>query len=95
MNTFLILVQISILFKEPLCLFFNEFYWSSESLLHGSTKEQDDHYCNALFKYAREIAIKFNEYSTFVNTNNKNKIKVEVQGCPTSAVKNREGGFAD
>lgn len=47
---------------------------------------ENDYYCNVLFKYAREIAIRFNEHPTFVSTNNENKIKVGEPGCPLSVV---------
>ena len=47
---------------------------------------ENDYYCNVLFKYAREIQIRFNEHPTFVSTNNENKIKVGEPGCPLSVV---------
>ena len=36
----------------------------------------DDHYCNAVFKYAKQLAIKFSDHCAFICTNNKCKIKV-------------------
>lgn len=46
----------------------------------------DDHYCAALYKYARSIAIRFNEYSSFISTDDKCKIKVGEPNFPISAV---------
>ena len=51
---------------------------------------EDDHHCNMLFNFSREIAIRFNEHSTFASTNNKSKIKVREPGYPISTV--RRGG---
>ena len=43
-------------------------------------KYQDyDHYCHALYKYARDMAIKFKEHTYFLRTNDKNKIKVNTK----------------
>ena len=39
------------------------------------------------FKYARQIANRFNEHSTFISNNNKNKIKVRKPDYPISAVR--------
>ena len=47
---------------------------------------EDDHYCNALYKYAREIAIRFKDFTAFISTDDKNKIKVGEPDCPIAAV---------
>ena len=39
----------------------------------------DDHYCNALFKYAKQLAIKFSDHCAFISTDDKCKIKLESQ----------------
>ena len=46
----------------------------------------DDHYCAALYKYAREMAVRFGEHCVFMSTNDKNKFKVGEPDCPISAV---------
>ena len=46
----------------------------------------DDHYCNALFKYAKQLAIKFSDHCAFISTNNKCKIKVEEPNFLVAAV---------
>ena len=43
-----------------------------------------------LFNFSREIAIRFNEHSTFASTNNKSKIKVGEPGYPISTVRRAE-----
>ena len=42
--------------------------------------------CNALYLYAREMILAFKEFSTFISTDDKNKIKVGEPNCPTAAV---------
>ena len=49
-------------------------------------KSDDDHYCATLYKYARELAVAFKDYTAFVSTDDKNKIKVGEPDCPVSAV---------
>ena len=46
----------------------------------------DDHYCNALFKYAKQLAIKFSDHCAFISTNNKCKIKVGEPNFPVAFV---------
>ena len=46
----------------------------------------DDHYCAALYKYAREMAVRFGEHCVFISTDDKNKIKVGEPDCPISAI---------
>ena len=36
---------------------------------------EDDHYCSALYKYARELAIRYTKFTSFISTDDKNKIK--------------------
>ena len=36
----------------------------------------DDHYRHALFKYAKQLAIKFSDHCTFISTDDERKIKV-------------------
>ena len=36
---------------------------------------EDDHYCSALYKYARELAIRYTNFTSFISTDDKNKIK--------------------
>ena len=46
----------------------------------------DDHCCNALFKYAKKLAIKFSELCEFISINDKCKIKVGEPIFPVAAV---------
>ena len=46
----------------------------------------DDHYCSALYKYCRELAVQFAQHVAFLSTDDKNKIKVGEPNCPISAV---------
>ena len=46
----------------------------------------DAHYCNALFKYSKELAIRFSNYCLFVSTNDKCKIKIGEPNFPVAAV---------
>ena len=45
---------------------------------------EDDHYCSALYIYARELAIKFRDFTSFISTDDKNKVKCGELGCPIS-----------
>ena len=45
-----------------------------------------DHYCNALYKYAREMAIQFREHLSFLSTDGKNKVKVGEANCLIAAL---------
>ena len=47
---------------------------------------EDDHYCSTLYRYARELALWFRDFTTFISTDDKNKIKCGEPGCPISAV---------
>ena len=47
---------------------------------------KDVHYCNTLYLYTREMILAFKEFSTFISTNDKNKIKVGEPNCPIAAV---------
>ena len=46
----------------------------------------DDHYCNALFKYAKQLTIKFSDHCAFISIDDKCKIKVGEPNCPFAAV---------
>ena len=46
----------------------------------------DAHCCAALFRYQRELAVKFQENSILVSIDNKHKIKVGEPGYPVAAV---------
>ena len=45
----------------------------------------DTHYCAALFRYQREMAVKYRDYSTFVCIDDKHRIKVGEPGYPVAA----------
>ena len=47
---------------------------------------EDNHYCSALYRYARELALQYRDFTTFISTDDKNKIKCGEPGCPISAV---------
>ena len=48
---------------------------------------EDDHYCSSLYRYARELALQFANFTSFISTEvDKNKIKCGEPGCPISAV---------
>ena len=47
---------------------------------------EDDHYCSALYRYARELALRYSEFTNFITTDDKNKVKCGEPGCPISAV---------
>ena len=46
----------------------------------------DEHYCAALFRYQRELAVKYRELSTFICIDDKHRIKVGEPGYPVAAV---------
>ena len=46
----------------------------------------DDHCCNVLFKYAKQLAIKFSDHCAFISTNDKCKIKVREPNFLVAAV---------
>ena len=46
----------------------------------------DDHYCNALFKYAKQLVIKFSDHCAFISIDDECKIKVGEPNCPVAAV---------
>ena len=47
---------------------------------------KDDHYCNTLYKYAREMTIQFKEHSSFLSPDDKNKIKDGEPNCLIAAM---------
>ena len=47
---------------------------------------EDDHYYSALYRYAQELAIKFRDFTSFISTDDKNKVKCGETGCLISAV---------
>ena len=47
---------------------------------------EDDHYCSALYKYALKLAIKFRDFTSFISTGDKNKVKCGEPGCWIPAV---------
>ena len=46
----------------------------------------DDHYCAALYKYSRQLAIIFKEYMAFTSTGDKCKIKIGEPNFLVTAV---------
>ena len=46
----------------------------------------DSHYCAAIFKYLRELAIKFRMHTSFVSQDDKHFVKVGEPGFPVAAV---------
>ena len=50
----------------------------------------DDHYCAALYKYSRQLAVMFNEYTAFISTDDKCKIKIGEPNFPVAAVSRGE-----
>ena len=46
----------------------------------------DDHYTNALFKYAQEYAINIRDICCFICTDDKHKIDIGEPNCPLAAV---------
>ena len=46
----------------------------------------DSHYASALFRYEREFAICYRQFSTFICQDDKHTIKVGEPGCPVAAV---------
>ena len=47
---------------------------------------EDNHYCSTLYRCARELTLRYRDFTTFISTDNKNKIKCGEPGCPISAV---------
>ena len=46
----------------------------------------DNHYCAALYKYSRQLAIMFKEHTAFTSTNDKCKIKIGKMNFPVATV---------
>lgn len=46
----------------------------------------DSHYASALYRYEREFAIRYREFTTFVSQDDKHTIKVGEPGYPVAAV---------
>ena len=46
----------------------------------------DDHYCAVLYKYSRQLAIMFKEYTAFTSTDDKCKIKIGELNFTVAAV---------
>lgn len=46
----------------------------------------DAHYASALFRYLKEFAIKFKDFSSFVSMDDKHTVKVGEPNCPVAAV---------
>jgi hypothetical protein len=46
----------------------------------------DEHYCAALFRYQRELAVKYRDLSSFICIDDKHRIKVGEPGYPVAAV---------
>ena len=46
----------------------------------------DEHYCAALFRYQRELAVKYRSYSVFISIDDKHRIKIGEPGYPVAAV---------
>ena len=47
---------------------------------------EDDHYCSALYRYARELALRYRGFTTFISPDDKNEIKCREPCCPISGV---------
>ena len=45
----------------------------------------DEHYCAALFRYQRELAVKYRDLSTFICIDDKHRIKIGEPGYPVAA----------
>ena len=59
-------------------------YMTQQRTVHKFS--DDDHNCSALYRYARERALRYRDFTTFITTDDKNKIKFGEPGCPISAV---------
>ena len=83
------MIQISVLALKSIYPFGNKLHWLCKGAIHGTTtyyrKTEDDHYFNALNKYAREMAIQFKEHTSFLSTNDKKKCNGE-RNCPSAVV---------
>ena len=55
-------------------------------MVHFRKYSENDHYCNPLYKYAREKTSQFKEHTSSLSTNDKDKIKVDETNYPTAAV---------
>ena len=51
---------------------------------------EDNHYCSALYNYSRELDIRYRNFTLFISTEDKNKIKCGESGCPILAVTRRK-----
>ena len=86
------MVPFLILAKELLHKCCYELRKMIENKTHGPTKKYkknfslNSHYCAALYKYAKCLAVQFKEYSTFVSTDDKCKIKCGEPNFPITAV---------
>ena len=47
---------------------------------------EDSHYAAALFRYQRELAVKFRQHSTFICLDDKHRMSVGEPGYPVAAV---------
>ena len=47
---------------------------------------EDNHYCSALYRYARELTLRYRDFTTFISTDDKNEIKCREPCCPISGV---------
>ena len=54
-------------------------YMMQQRTLHKFS--EDDHYCSALYRYARELTLQYRDFTMFISTHNKNKIKCGEPGC--------------
>ena len=45
----------------------------------------DEHYCAGLFRYQREFALKFRDFTNFVCVDDKHRVKVGQPGFPVAA----------
>ena len=46
----------------------------------------DAHYASALFRYEKEFAVRYRDYSTMVSMDDKHTVKVGEPGCPVAGV---------
>lgn len=46
----------------------------------------DEHYCAALFRYQRELVVKYRDFSIFICIDDKHRIKIGEPGHPVAAV---------
>lgn len=50
----------------------------------------DGHYCAAIFRYLREFAIKFRDYTVFISADDKHKISIGESVATSTGVRNRQ-----